>query len=136
MEIVRFLLDHGLDARAADAGVFEVSDDLGLLRELLGRGASATNVANGFPPLVFVARGDKGEHPEKVALLLENGAEVDAVGGPKRRTALHYAAAAGHVRVVESLLHAGADRALCDADGLTARELAIAKGRHAAAARL
>jgi len=128
-DLAGYLLDHGLDARAADAGIFEVSDDLPLLETLIERGASTTGVVNGFPPLVFVARGDKGEHPEKVALIIEHGANVNAAGGPAERTALHYAAAAGHARVAALLLDHGADRSIVDAEGQTPRDLAIARGR-------
>jgi ankyrin repeat protein len=53
--------------------------------------------------LVYVARGDKGEHPEKVHLLLDHGADINATG-PNGKTALHYAATAGHNSVVTLLL--------------------------------
>ena len=135
-EITTFLLDHGLDARAADSGVFELCDDSDLLRALLASGASATAVGqNGFPPLVFTARGDKGEHPEKLALLLEHGADVNAVGRGGR-TALHYAAAAGHGRVIDLLLAHGADTSLRDASGKTPRDVALARRRIELAERL
>jgi ankyrin repeat protein len=135
-DLVSLLLAHGLDARAADSGIFELCDDLDLLRDLLARGASASAVGmNGFPPLVFAARGDKGAHPEKLALLLEHGADVNAIGG-KGRTALHYAAAAGHREVVELLLAHNADVTLRDDAGLSARHLAVARGHEDVAALL
>jgi ankyrin repeat protein len=128
-DLVSLLLDHGADARAVEGHIFQATADLDLLRLLLARGASATGVSpNGFPPLVYLARGDKGEHPEKIALLLEHGAEVNARGGPHGRTALHYAAAAGHAAVVRQLLAAGADPGLADHAGQTPRAAARAAG--------
>ena len=82
-------------------------NDLEIMRYLLEHGTSATRMGlSGFPPLVFVARGDKGENPEKARLLLERGAPVDAVG-LRGRTALHYAAAAGHAETLRVLLEHG-----------------------------
>ena len=92
-DFVDRLVTHGADVRAFDC-IGGVSD-LSMMRYLLEQGASATQPGkNGFPPLIYVARGDKGEHPEKVQLLLECGASVNAIG-PQGRTALHYAAVAG-----------------------------------------
>ena len=126
--LVTLLLDHGADARAVEGHIFQATDYLDLLRLLLARGTSPTAVgANGFPPLVYLARGDKGEHPEKIALLLEHGADVNA-RGLQGRTALHYAAAAGHGRVVRQLLAAGADPTLTDDAGRTPRAAARAAG--------
>jgi ankyrin repeat protein len=102
-----------------------------MLRYLLGHGASAALPGkNRMPPLTYVARGDKGEHPEKVQLLLEYGAPVDAIG-PQGRTALHYAAAAGYLRVSRLLLDHGASLALRDQQGQTALDLARAAGKTA-----
>lgn len=134
-EIIRYLFDHGLDARHADAGIFQICDDFEVMKDLIERGASTTHAVNGFPPLVFVARGDKGEHPERIAFLLEHGAEIDAAGGPDGRTALHYAAAAGHQRVAALLLERGASPSPRDRGGLTAADLASVRG-HAALAQV
>ena len=52
-------------------------------------------------------------------LLLQAGATVDAVSNAGR-TALHGAAYAGKIQVVEALLNAGADKAVKDRYGDTA----------------
>ena len=72
MDLVRWLLANGAEARAAESGIFMAVTDLDILRLLLEHGASPTRAGmNGFPPLVYVARGDKAERPETAALLLE-----------------------------------------------------------------
>ena len=134
LDLIELLVAHGADVRTVDriVGVY----DLAILRYLLSHGASATWPGkSGFPPLIFVARGDKGEHPEIVHLLLEHGAVVNA-RGPHGRTALHYAAAAGYTRVIQVLLAHGADPALQDQQGATALSLARLAGKIAAAALL
>jgi ankyrin repeat protein len=105
---------------------------LDLLRDLLERGASPSQKgANGFPPLVYLCRADKGEQPEKVRLLLEHHAPVDGLG-PQGRTALHYAAAAGFVQVMAILLEHGADFQIKDQQGETPLALAKRYGRERA----
>ena len=135
LDLVRWLLDHGADARAVQSGIFIAVTDVDILRLLLERGASPTRVGdNGFPPLPYVARADKAERPETAALLLDFGAEVDAPG-LRGRTALHQAASAGHLDMLRLLLARGASRDVRDEDGATPLDLARANG-HAAAARL
>ena len=132
MDLVQWLLANGAEASAVDTGIFVAVTDLAILRLLLERGASATRTGmNGFPPLVYVARGDKAESPEKVALLLEWGAAVDAAG-PRGHTALHCAAAAGHTQAMRVLLAHGASRSVTDQDGATPLDLARAAGKTAA----
>jgi ankyrin repeat protein len=52
--------------------------------------------------------------------------------GPRGRTALHYAAAAGHTKVMRVLLDHRADPGLVDEDGATPLGLARAAGQTAA----
>lgn len=74
--------------------------------------------AKNWPPIVYVSRGDKGEHPEKVKSLLAYGAEINAKG-PHGKTALHVAAKAGFTKVVKVLLENGADTSLKNDAGET-----------------
>ncbi len=133
LDLIEHLVAHGVVVGAADTSIFLAISDLGLLRYLLDHGLSATktSVLNGFPPLIYVARGDKRESPDKVRLLLERGAPVNAVG-PRGRTALHYAAAGGHKAVMRVLLEYGAETDLTDENGATPLKLARAGGKTAA----
>ena len=131
-DILEFLLKHGAQVPAAGY-YFSNTYDLDILRYLLDRGASPDQIAdNGFPLLVYLCRGDKGEHPEKIELLLEYRASVNAVG-PKGRTALHYAAAAGFLEVMTVLLDHGADFTIRDDQGETPLHLARRNKKVAAA---
>ena len=136
IDLLTLLLDAGSDVRTAGSAVFVVASELATLKYLLGRGLSAQAHWNsGFPPIVYVARGDKGERPDKVALLLEHGADPNSPGFDGR-TALHYASAAGHIRVVELLVEHGATLDAKDKLGRTPLELARAGGKRAVAALL
>ncbi len=127
-DLLQMLLEHGATPLSADARLWMATNDLGILRLLVDHGLSANQRPyHGLHPLAYAARGDKGSHPDKVKLLLERGAVVDAAG-PHERTALHYAASAGFDDVVAMLLHAGADSALVDDEGRSPRDLALRKG--------
>ncbi len=133
-DLIDLLVGHGAQIRAVDSGIYVDLDDMQIMEYLLRNGASAVRQGkNGFPPLVYLARGDKGEHPEKLSLLLDYGAEVNAPG-PKGRTALHYAAVAGSLRVMALLLDRGAAPNLRDEQGATPLGLARAAGKTEAVA--
>jgi ankyrin repeat protein len=102
-DIIEFLVSHHAQVPASGYYFFNTYN-LEILRYLLEHGASANQKhENGFSPLIYFCRGDKGEHPEKIELLLEYHAAVNEVG-PKGRTALHYASAAGFLDVLTLLL--------------------------------
>jgi ankyrin repeat protein len=133
MDMFNLLVTHGADIQAVGADIFISIPDIHMIQYLLSHGASAWQpLENGFSPIIYLSRGDKGEHPEKIQLLLDHGAGVNAIG-PKGRTALHYAAAAGFLRVMTLLLDHGADFTLRDAAGQTALSLAQRAGKTAAA---
>ena len=131
MDWVDLLITHGADISTSDPCSIVAASDINLIRYLLDKGApTGPSSINGFPPLVFAARGDKGEHPEKIALLLEYGADVNAPG-PTGKTALHYATTAGHAKVIALLLERGADASRKDNEGQTAMDIASAAGKTA-----
>ena len=87
-----------------------------LARFLLERGAQA-EPAGGQPTLLSAAAGDEDD-PAGVQLLLKYKARIDARDA-RGRSALHEAALAGHVDIVDALLAAGADLHARDAQQRT-----------------
>ena len=73
----------------------------------------------GWPMLVYACRGDNGEHPEEILRLLELGADID-VRNYKGKTALHCAAKAGFLTVIDLLIKKGAAIDAPDNNGETA----------------
>jgi hypothetical protein len=65
---------------------------------------------------------------DAVQLLLESGAEVDAVATDSGCTSLHYAASLGHVELCESLVRYGADPDAQTARQGTPLHLAVSRG--------
>jgi ankyrin repeat protein len=131
---IDLLLAGGADIRAVTSGSFFT--DVATAQHLLDCGAPANRVSfNGFTPLIFLARGDKGERLDLMQLLLDNGAEVNARGAHSK-TALHYAAAAGSAGKIDLLLKHGANPSLKDDQDETALMLARASGKAAAIALL
>jgi ankyrin repeat protein len=105
--------------------------DVGIVRELIKGDSGLANAKEdwGIRPLHVAAT--EG-HAEVVALLLDNGADVDAKND-YGVTPLYLAAAWGHVEVVSPLLAAGADKTIEEQNGETPLEAATRKGHKAAA---
>ena len=104
-----------------------------LARFLLERGARAEPEA-GSPPLLAAAGGDD-DAVAGVALLLRHKAKVDARDA-QGRSALHEAALAGHVEIMDALLAARADADARDAKGRSPLHEAASGGHLDAVERL
>lgn len=121
--IAALLLDTKVDVDAVNRegmtalGIAAAAANWDLLAFLLEHRARP-DVDNARPALVCAA-GIAEDDPVGVRLLLKHRARVDARAALER-TALHSAALAGHVRIVEVLLAAGADPNLVDQRGTTA----------------
>ena len=120
VEITKMLLANGANPSKAP----RIFDDGSEMRQLLkahGVPSKDINAQNhmGWPPLVYVCRGDKGEHPEDVLRLLELGADI-YVQNHKGETALHCAAKAGFLKVIHLLIEKGASIDAVDNNGETA----------------
>ena len=99
-----------------------------LARFLAERGAQAHPA--GGDPVLLAAAGTEEDDPVGVQYLIRHKAAVNAAG-ERGRTALHQAAAAGHVAIVQTLLDAGADVHKRDESGLDAWLLASPAGQTA-----
>jgi hypothetical protein len=129
-------LDQGLDPNEQPAEDCSTPLALAVLRGnteiarlILEHGGNINAAAspNGQTVLHCVTARDQ-EAPDMVGLLIENGADVNAVGGD-RVTPLMQAAARGHAETVKLLLDAHPDLEAQSAAGKTAIELAAASNR-------
>lgn len=71
--------------------------------------------------LIMAARGENNR--EILEFLIEKGADLKAVNY-RGRNALHVAARAGRLQNARVLIEHGADKNICDSDGMTALKLA------------
>src|SRR5690606_15825590 len=110
-------------------GIACASGNWRLARFLLERGAK-TQSEEGTPALLAAA-GVEEDDAAGVGLLLKHKARVDARDA-QGRSALHEAASAGHVEIIQALLAAHADLQARDAEGRTPLLAAVAAGKPAA----
>jgi ankyrin repeat protein len=102
-------------------GVACASGNWRLARFLLERGAKAQS-DEGTPALIAAA-GVEEDDAAGVQLLLKHKARIDARDS-QGRSALHEAAFAGHLEIIQALLAAHADLQACDGNGRTPLALA------------
>ena len=119
VKIAELLLENGADPSKAP----RILDDGSAISTLFKRYGIPPKDINekshmGWPDLVYVCRGDNREHPDKVQRLLALGADID-VRNYKGKTALHYAAKAGFLKVINLLIERGAPLDATDNDGET-----------------
>ena len=113
-DILKVLLDAGLDPTMAElprSGL--TNSDLIALLSSRGVDCDPNRVEDGWPPIVFQSRGDRGGSVARIRDLIARGADVNA-RNYKGQTALHCAARAGFVEVVSLLLDHGAEVDLRD----------------------
>jgi ankyrin repeat protein len=125
-DMVETLLAHASELDVFEAAAFGRRERV---RELIERNPE---LARAYAPDGFHALGLAAffSHPDVVRLLLEHGADVDAVArnAQVRTTALQAAAASGDNESARLLLDAGADVHVAESGGFTALHAAAASG--------
>lgn len=124
LDLVRLLLRAGADGSAVPPYSAILSNSSEMLELFVGEGLEINNREDAWPVLVYVCRGDKGEHPKRVKCLLDHGADVN-IRAQHNHTALHMAARAGFNTIVNILLKYGADASVVNDAGFTPRDLAL-----------
>lgn len=119
VDLVKLLVENGADPSKAPKKVDDNSEMSQLLKSYGNTSADINALDNmGWPRIVYVCRGDKGEHPEEVVRLLGLGADID-VRSSKGKSALHCAAKAGFLKVIDLLIEKGANIDAIDNKGET-----------------
>ena len=118
-DILKVLLNAGLDPTMAEVPRSGLTNsDIIALLSSHGVDCDPNRAEDGWPPIVFQSRGDRGGSVARIRDLIARGADVNAQNY-KGQTALHCAARAGFVEIVSLLLDHGAEVDLQDGKGHT-----------------
>ena len=124
-KILDLLIQAGADIRQNKMPRGQIQNEQ--IVELLAKHGDNTNIdagENGWPPIVYQSRGDRGGDVRRIKSLIEQGANVD-IQNFKGQTALHCAAKTGFVDIAELLLKSGATVDVLDNNGDTALTTAL-----------
>ena len=83
-----------------------------------GADVDINKAENGWPPIVYQSRGDRGGDVSRVTDLIEKGAHID-IQNYKGQSALHCASKAGSVEIVRLLLTHGSHVYIADRNSET-----------------
>ncbi|KAF8647576.1 hypothetical protein AX16_006615 [Volvariella volvacea WC 439] len=115
---------HPQGPQSPDYNIFTAAQrgDVHLLREIIesGRGQATDRDAQNITPLHWAAI---NAHVPACRYLLEQGAEVDALGGDLVATPLQWAARNGYLYVIQLLISHGADPTIADSQGYNSLHL-------------
>lgn len=107
---VQLLLEQGADGTGFVVEGALIVEHQPIADLLIANGGSVNAVDPNYPwsPIVYECRGDRGNHPERIRALLDYGADIHA-RAPGGKTALHCAAKAGFMEVIDMLIEHGAE---------------------------
>ena len=135
-KLIKYLTEHGADPTMVSVPSVLYPNNDELSDYFFNKGLNPNKVGwKEWPPIAYLSRGDKGEHPGRIKQLIKHGAELNAQN-PKGVSALHAAAKAGYLNVLRVLIDAGADLAIQDNSGNTPLDLSIKFNREEATALL
>ncbi|MFO7876409.1 MAG: ankyrin repeat domain-containing protein [Desulfovermiculus sp.] len=128
-ELVARLVNAGVDlnsiAGPKSLPALFLARDLDMLEYLIGLGADVNQPVFEQPGFTLLAHSVEQGDREKVALLLEHGAEIDSGDEGKDETFLHMAVDRGDMDMVKLLVTHGAEINAQDIDGITPLHRAV-----------
>ena len=129
VKVAKLLLEHGADPNVETVGWTPLayaikSQDPDLILAMLDAGADV-DAGEDLSPLAASAEADD---PKTAMILLDRGADPNREIGPKKYTALHFAAISGSLSVTKALIAAGVDLGKLGFDGDPAIHVAMENG--------
>jgi len=119
LDIVKLLSSHGGAPKEVDVFPVFYHNNEELIQYFVDKGLNCDKLLQmDWPPIVYLCRGDKGEHPEKIKNLLKHVKKINAQT-PNGVSALHAAAKAGFLSIVKILLENGSTINIRDKKGKT-----------------
>ena len=91
LDLIQMLFEFGGDPKKVDVPPVFHHGNVDIVDFFVNNGLDADKLFGiGWPPIVYMCRGDKGEHPEKISLLLKHVTKINAKT-PTGLTAIHAA---------------------------------------------
>ena len=119
IKIIELLSKYGGTPKEADVFSVFYNSNEEVINYFVDNGLDCDKLTDlGWPAIVYLCRGDKGENPEKVTKLLKHIKNINAQT-PKGVSALHASAKAGFSIVTQLLIDNGADVNIRDIKGKT-----------------
>jgi len=119
LDIVKLLSSHGGVPKEVDVFPVFYHNNEELIEYFVAKGLNCDKLLQmDWPPIVYLCRGDKGEHPEKIKNLLKYAKKINAQT-PNGVSALHAASKAGFLSIVKILLEHGSTLNIRDKKGKT-----------------
>lgn len=119
IDLIKLLSKYGGNPKEVDVfSVFYNSDDE-VINYFVDNGLNCDKLTKfGWPAIVYLCRGDKGEHPIKVSKLIKHIKNINAQT-PNGVSAIHASAKAGFAKVTQLLIESGVNVNIRDSKGKT-----------------
>lgn len=125
LDLVKLLTKYGGSPKEVDVPPVFHHNNSQMIDYFFERGLNADKLlGKDWPPIAYMTRGDKGEHPDRVEKLLLHVTHLNAQT-PKGVSAMHTSAKAGYLSIVKLLLDAGAQIDIQDRTGKTPLDYAL-----------
>lgn len=106
LDIIKLLTKFGGIPSEIDVFPVFYHNNSEVIDYFVDNGLNCDKVRMGWPPIVYLCRGDKGEHPQKIESIVKHLKDINAQTH-KGMSALHAASRAGYVSVAKVLLNNG-----------------------------